>query len=96
MGPGVLVAEGRGVQAGVQNPTRPRVCAADFGDQTDRCTDGVADDIDGEVVLAHPPGEQVDDGVVGIDACPAGDADQGAGQLEEESWSSLAAAKFRA
>ena len=47
MGPGVLVTEGRGVQAGVQHPPRAGVSAVDLGRQADRGAGAVAHDIGG-------------------------------------------------
>lgn len=75
VGPGVFVAEGRGVQAGVKHPAGAGPRPGDFAGQADGGAGGVAEHPGAQVALYQPGAEPLDHRVVGVDAAPAGDGD---------------------
>lgn len=94
MGPGVLVTEDGGVEAGIEDPAFPRPVAVDFAGDPDGRADRVTQDAYGQTVAGEPGGGVVEDWLAGVDAAAAGYGDQLLASARTESWSSCAAASM--
>ncbi|UJW31033.1 hypothetical protein L3Q67_38545 [Saccharothrix sp. AJ9571] len=77
-----LIAEHGSIEAGVEHPARARVRALDLAGEAHDGACPVSQCHRGQVVRAQPGRHRLQDRFVGVDAAAAGDADQGAGEVD--------------